>query len=273
MQVYRRMDIGTAKPSTELRRRLPHHLIDIVEPSSQFNAGQFVKAAEELVTQIRARGKVPLLSGGTAFYITSFLYGMPESPAADHAVRRKLLAMAREQGREALYALLKERDPLAAARIQPNDAYRITRALEVLEATGESLFSFRWPRALRKDFRFLVIGLQRDREELYGRIDQRVEQMFADGLLDEVKGLVGLGYGPTDPGMRGIGYRELLSMRSGCQTLSGVRDQIKRNSRRYAKRQLTFFRTVPGVRWIHPSEGGAIRGLLEQFLCGSPARA
>lgn len=270
MQVYRSMDIGTAKPPAELRRALPHHLIDVVDPSSQFNAGEFVKSAQNLAACIAQRGKVPVVSGGTAFYITSFLYGLPESPPSDPETRARIRAMARELELGALHGVLKERDPEAAARIQPNDVYRISRALEVLESTGESLFSFRWPRTLREDFRFLLIGLDRDREELFDRIDRRVDSMFAAGLLDEVKGLLAMGYTAVDPGMRGIGYREILSMRTGCETLAGTRDLIKRNSRRYAKRQLTFFRAVAGVRWFHPREREAIRDALDRFV-GSAA--
>ena len=270
MQVYRSMDIGTAKPAPELLRRLPHHLIDVAEPSHQFNAGEFVKASEALAAQIRQRGRVPLVCGGTAFYITSFLYGLPESPPGDPAARARLRELARVEGSDALARLLREKDPVAADRIPAGDTYRITRALEVLESTGESVYSFRWPRTLRDDFQFLILGLQRDREELYRRIEERVERMFSAGLLGEVKKLLAMGYGASDPGMRGIGYREILSMRSGCETLAGVRELIKRNSRRYAKRQLTFFRSVHGVRWFHPADAPLMRATIESFLAQSP---
>jgi tRNA dimethylallyltransferase len=266
LQVYRHMDVGTAKPGPQLRVRLPHHLIDIVEPSHQFNAGEFVTAAERLVRQISARGRIPVVCGGTAFYITSFLYGLPASPKGDPRARARLKELARVEGREALVRLLRERDPDAAARIPAADTYRITRALEVLESTGESVFSFRWPRSLRPDFQFLLLGLQRDREELYARIEARVDRMFSEGLLDEVKKLLSLGYGPEDPGMRGIGYREILGLRSGCATMADARDLIKRNSRRYAKRQLTFFRSVRGVKWFHPSDPELLRNAINEFL-------
>jgi tRNA dimethylallyltransferase len=216
MQVYRSMDIGTAKPPAELRRALPHHLIDVVDPSSQFNAGEFVKSAQDLAACITRRGRIPVVSGGTAFYITSLLYGLPESPPSDPEARSKIRQVARGMEAGALHRMLKERDPQAAARIQPNDVYRISRALEILEQTGQSLFSFRWPRTLREDFRFLLIGLDRDRTDLYDRIDRRVDGMFADGLVGEVKNLLAMGYTAADPGLRGIGYREILSMRAGC---------------------------------------------------------
>ncbi|HUI71971.1 MAG TPA: tRNA (adenosine(37)-N6)-dimethylallyltransferase MiaA [Spirochaetia bacterium] len=266
MQVYRHMDIGTAKPGIAARERPPLHLIDVAEPSYQWNAGEFVKSAETLVEQIRARDKVPVVCGGTAFYITSFLYGLPESPKGDAEARARLKEIARVEGRDALARLLRERDPVAASRIPEGDTYRITRALEVLESTGESLYSFQWPRALRAGFRFLLLGLQRDREDLYRRIEQRVDRMFSQGLVDEVKNLLSLGYGPDDPGMRGIGYREILQMRTGCQSLTGARELIKRNSRRYAKRQLTFFRSVEGVGWFAPTDVLRMQEAIDEFL-------
>ncbi len=269
LQVFRHMDVGTAKPSLQSRARLTHHLVDVANPSEQFNAGWFVKAAEALVPSIRSRGNFPVICGGTAFYITSFLYGLPESPPVDPAVREKFRALERQSGPEGLYSLLQQRDPGGAARIQPNDRYRIIRALEVHESTGRSLFSFRWPRTPRADFRFLLIGLEREREELYRRIGERVERMFNEGFLKEVKTLIALGYGPKDPGMRGIGYRELLQMRAGCLTMAGVRDLIARTTRRYAKRQLTFFRAVPDVVWMSPDRPSEVRERIEAFIAGS----
>ena len=270
MQVYRHMDVGTAKPDRVLRDSFPHHLIDVVDPSHQFNAGEFVNAAQDMVRQISSRGRVPVICGGTAFYITSFLYGLPESPKGDPQTRERLQELARVEGRDALVRMLRQRDPGAASRIPAADTYRIIRALEVLESTGESVFSFRWPRTLREDFRFLLLGLTRERDELYRRIEQRVDKMFSEGLLDEVKGLLSMGYGPADPGMRGIGYREILGIRSGCATLADARELIKRNSRRYAKRQLTFFKSVHGVTWFNPSEAPKIRASIQDFLAITP---
>jgi tRNA dimethylallyltransferase len=266
MQVYRHMDIGTAKPTPAERARLVHHLVDIVEPSCQFNAGQFVKAAEALVGEIWARGRIPVVSGGTAFYIRSFLYGLPEAPPGDPEAREGLQGRERREGRRALYEELCRRDPQAASRIQPNDGYRTIRALEILETAGRSVFSFHWPHTLREDFRFLLIGLDRERGELYGRIDERVRRMFETGLVAEVKRLMAMGCGPGDPGMRGIGYREFLQMQRGCTTLAGVREDIARDSRRYAKRQLTFFRTIEGVAWMHPDDRGSIQSLVSAFI-------
>jgi tRNA dimethylallyltransferase len=268
MQVYRHMDVGTAKPDPALLSVLPHHLIDIAEPSEQFNAGRFVKEAEALAVKIRARGRIPVICGGTAFYITSFLYGMPESPPADPAARERLRALERREGAAALYAMLQARDPQGAARIEAADSARVMRALEVLESSGRSLFSFHWPRTQRGGYRFLLIALTRERGELYRRIDARVRAMFSAGLLQEVTGLLDRGFGPADPGMRGIGYREILAMRAGCETLADARELIARNSRRYAKRQLTFFRAVSDVCWMDAGCPAAVREKVESFLAG-----
>lgn len=266
MQVYRHMDIGTAKPSARQRSLLPHHLVDIAEPSQQYNAGEFVKAAEGLIGQIRARGRVPVVSGGTAFYVRSLLFGLPESPPGSPETREALRERERCEGQRALYDELCRRDPQAAVRIQPNDRYRTIRALEILEATGRSVFSFRWPSVPRSDYRFLLIGLDRDRADLYARIEQRVSRMFETGLVAEVKHLLAMGYDRRDPGMRGIGYREFFEMQRGCMSMSGLREAIARDSRRYAKRQLTFFRAIGGVVWLHPDQAGEIRSRVEMFL-------
>jgi tRNA dimethylallyltransferase len=269
MQVYRHMDIGTAKPSLAERGRIPHHLFDVAEPSEQFNAGRFVTDAERLVGEIRQRGRVPVVAGGTAFYITSLLFGLPEAPPVDQAVRARLHEMERDEGSAALYRALSRSDPDAAARIQPNDRYRVMRALEVFQATGRSLFSYAWPRAPRTDMRFLLVGLDRPRAELYQRIAERVDAMFESGLIGEVKGLLDRGFLPRDPGMRGIGYREILDMRRGCDTFAEVRGKIAQSTRRYAKRQLTFFRAVPNVCWTSPESTDAIQARLEAFVAES----
>lgn len=266
MQVYKRMEIGTAKPSSALLARIPHHLISLLEPSDQYNAGEFVKMAEALVPQIRARGRFPVICGGTAFYMKSFLCGLPQSPPGSAEIRGKLRALEMEKGRGALYEELIKRDQEAAGRIKPNDGHRILRALEILESTGKSVFSFHWPRSPRQDFDFMLIGLERPREALYRRIDERVERMFESGLVDEIRRLIMLGYGPHDPGMQGIGYREFFQMQTGCITISDVKDLIKRNTRRFAKRQLTFFRSIPGVKWMGLDDPTAIRSVIEAFI-------
>jgi len=249
------MDIGTAKPTEELRLKVPHHLIDIKEPDEQFNLGEFIRRADQLVSEIRNRGKIPIVSGGTAYYLKHFIYGLPTSPKADPAVREQLKRELNERGSETLYRELENLDPLSAERIAPGDTYRILRALEVYRSSGKPLSAYPPAASPREGLDCVTVGLYRDREELNRRIDERVDIMIQQGLVDEVKGFISRGYGPNTPGMRGIGYREFFLMReSGCMTLEDVKELIKRNSRRYAKRQMTFFRQLPDVVWVHPEE-------------------
>jgi len=255
MQVYRGMDIGSAKPEPEVLSSVPHHLIDILDPDVQFNAGKFVSMADSLVREITERGRIPVLSGGTAFYFRNFLTGLPGVPVSDSAVRSELERELEVKGSDFLYRELERVDPLRAEKISRRDTFRIIRALEVYRVSGNPPSSYEVPSKIRPHLNPLILGLDRPRAELYRRIDMRVDVMFSRGLPDEVKTLIERGYGREDPGMKGIGYREFfLQADIGELTVSGVSDLIKRNSRRYAKRQLTFFRKIPGVRWFSPGD-------------------
>jgi tRNA dimethylallyltransferase len=267
VQVYRGLDIGSAKPPREFREKIPHHLIDILDPRGQFTVGAFVRAAENLIREICGRGCVPIVSGGTAFYFHSLVCGLPPTPAADDYVRRQLEEDCKDLGLPAMYRRLESLDPLSAGRISANDRYRILRALEVCRVAGGPLSRLERPGRPREDFSFLIIGLEREREELYRRIDSRVDEMFQAGLAREVKGLLRRGCGAADPGMRGIGYREFFLLGgNGCLRLKDVAQAVKADSRRYAKRQLTFFKSLPGVNWIHPGREEAVHELVFGFL-------
>ncbi|MEW5817508.1 MAG: tRNA (adenosine(37)-N6)-dimethylallyltransferase MiaA [Spirochaetota bacterium] len=267
IQVYRYLDIGTAKPSRSLRKLLPHHMIDIVDPSEQFSTGEFVKLADRIATEVYSRGKLPVISGGTAFYIRNFIFGLPETPPGNSKIRKRLHKELEEDGIEPLYAELKRCDPVTAGRLSLSDHYRITRALEVFRLTGKPVSSFRVPFSFRKEYRFLILGIDRSRAELHDRINKRVDQMFLSGLYGEVKKLLSMGFSEKDPGLQGIGYREFLQMRrNGCTTLGEVKDQIKRDSRQYAKRQLTFFKSISEVQWFHPEEIDKIEDEVRYFL-------
>jgi tRNA dimethylallyltransferase len=278
MQVYRGMDIGTAKASRELRERLPHHLIDIRNPDEQFNVGEFVRLADEAVRDIWRRGALPVVSGGAGFYLNNLVLGLPAAPPSDPAIRRALREELLSRGAAALAAELRECDPRSAEKIHGNDHYRLLRALEVFRLTGRPLSDYSRSGASpaeagRPACRFLLIGLDRRREEVYRRIETRCARMFREGLPAEVEGLFAAGYGPGDPGMRAIGYREFF-VEDGpgefrlSADLPGVEALIARNSRRYAKRQITYFSSIPGVRWIAASEDPAarIRRELEALL-------
>lgn len=267
MQIYRQLDIGTAKPSSAIRKELPHHLIDVRNPDEQFSAGDFVRAADRLVAEIWDRGSIPVISGGTAFYFRNFLYGLPETPSCYPDIRRDVNKSVETHGVAHAYELLRQVDPVSASRISVNDRYRIERALEVFHGSGRPLSSFELPQIYRDKFRMLLIGLNRPRRELYGRIDRRVDVMFLNGLKSEVASLIARGHTSTDPGMRGIGYHEFMTMRrEGCISISTIKDLIKKNSRNFAKRQLTFFRSFHEVQWIHPDESGELSSVIERFL-------
>jgi len=258
MQVYRGMDIGTAKPSPEERLHLPHHLIDIRNPDEQFTAGDFVRLAREAIDDISGRGCIPVVAGGTGFYLKNLVLGLPEAPPSDQAIRDALKHELQEKGAAALMEELTRFDPVSAGKIHLNDEYRLLRALEVQRLCKKPLSSFNVSTgdgASGYDFR--IIGLYRPREELYRRINERCAAMFAKGLPDEVKKLYDAGYTPRDPGLRAIGYREFFvedPPASGVfrlsQDIEGVQALVAMNSRRYAKRQITFFSSLPGAKWV-----------------------
>ena len=268
MQVYRGMDIGTAKPDAAFLSRVKHHLIDIREPGEQFHAGDFVALADSLVSEISGRGRLPVICGGTGFYFKNFIYGLPEAPPSDEFVRRRLQTELEEEGIAPLLKRLEAADPVSASRINKNDYYRILRALEVFEASGRPLSGYRIPSKPREQYDCLLIGLVREREELYERINRRVDIMFAEGLEDEVAGLRAAGCTETDPGMKGIGYREFFNAEREGWTKERLREIVKRNSRRYAKRQITWFGQLDGINWFSPDDIDGISACVGSFLSG-----
>ncbi|MHC6202595.1 tRNA (adenosine(37)-N6)-dimethylallyltransferase MiaA [Breznakiellaceae bacterium SP9] len=273
MQVYRGMNIGTAKPSDEERRLVPHHLLDICLPNEQFTAGDFVCRADSAVKDISARSLLPVLSGGTGFYLKNFIQGLPETPPSDAGLRTALKTELQKRGAQAFADELAQGDPESAERIHVHDEYRLLRAVEVLRLTGRPLSSFSWKQASRPEYRFLIIGLRTAREVLYRRINERCARMFALGLPAEVKELFEQGYRPCDPGLRAIGYREFFAEdESGnyrfLEDEAGVQALVAQNSRRYAKRQVCFFSSLPDANWVDaddkPLEG--IKRLIEAWL-------
>jgi tRNA dimethylallyltransferase len=265
VQVYRGLDIGAAKPSATVLAALPHHLIDILNPDEQFNAGDFVRLADRACAAIHARGALPVISGGAGFYLRNFVLGLPEAPPSDPLIRKALETEFRDRGAQALMEELAACDPVSAGRIHLNDTYRLRRALEVFRSSGRPLSSFASTGAARENrppYRFRILGLERPREEMFRRINQRCALMFRRGLPDEVRRLHEAGYGPGDPGMRAIGYREFfIEEAPGQWRLDSDTDKVQelaaRNSRRYAKRQITFFASIPNVKWISAQDDPA----------------
>ncbi len=277
MQIYRGMDIGTAKPTPAERAAIPHHLIDIAEPEEPFSAVDYVAAAGEAVTDILSRGKLPILCGGTGLYLDAFLRGESvETPGADPALREELLALATERGAEFLHAQLREVDPESADAIHPNNLRRVIRALELYRTTGVT--KTEWDRRSREApsrFRATVLGLSyTNRNILYDRIERRVDQMLTDGLLEETRALAARGvfhHSPT--AAAAIGYKELLPYLAGECTLEDAIAELKTATRRYAKRQMTWFLAKPYIQWI-AADGGELPRKYEEIvnmaleLCG-----
>lgn len=269
MDVYKNMDIGTAKPDKSLLEHITHHLINIVDPDRQFNAGEFVEKAGQSVKDILNRRKIPLIVGGTAFYIRNFIFGMPDSPRSNKKIRENLYKKLKKYGLKRLYDRLATIDPDYARKIGERDQLRIIRALEIYEATGLPVSSYNVPDRLDSRYAFLLLGLFRPREDLNARINERVDVMFNRGLVKEVKELIRAGYTFSDPGMKGIGYREFGIMRTGCLSYNNVREMIKAHTRQYAKRQMTFFKAFPEVNWIDADDYGGITELVKDFLASN----
>ena len=255
-QIYRRMDIGTAKPTADELTRVRHHLIDVIEPSDTYDAVRFAREAEAVISELLARSVEPLVVGGTGFYMTSLFEGLFEGPGRDEEVRAILKERSEREGTEELHRELASIDPESASAIHRNDASRVIRALEVHATSGRTLSEWKRERPREPMYRAEYFGLTMPRGELYERIDARVDAMMQSGLLDEVRRLVADGaLAPDMPAASAVGYRELLEVVSGrTDDLTSAVERIKRNTRRYAKRQLTWFGSVPDVHWIDVGE-------------------
>jgi tRNA dimethylallyltransferase len=266
MQIYRYMDIGTAKPTPEEQAAIRHHLVDVVDPDEPFDAARFRDLATQAIRMIRREGRRPFVVGGTGLYIKALIHGLFEAPAADPQVRRRLQSEAAADA-EAVYRRLEEEDPESAARIHPNDTYRVIRALEVLESTGVPLSRHLGRHGfLREHYPALKILLNMDRGELYRRIDLRVDQMVQQGLLEEVRSLLQRGYAPDLKSMQAIGYRHMLDYLAGKTGWKESVALLKRDTRRYAKRQLTWFRADPAMQEASPGEGDRLAARIHHFL-------
>jgi tRNA dimethylallyltransferase len=251
MKVYRRMDIGTAKPSSEARQQVRYHMIDIVEPSESFSVGLFLEGANAAIDDIRSRGKAVIAVGGTALYIKALLYGLFEGPGSDEQVRAELRAGAAAEGLAALHRELVRVDPEAADRINVNDAKRIIRALEVYQLTGKPISSFQKQfEAERPLHDWTIIGLRRERPIESRRINARVKRMIDEGLVDEVKSLLAEDKPLSQQARCAIGYAEITEHLEGRMSLDDAVELIKKNTRRLAKGQRTWFKTFRPMHWI-----------------------
>ncbi|MDH6672050.1 tRNA dimethylallyltransferase [Paenibacillus sp. LBL] len=257
MQVYRGMDIGTAKISADEMEGIPHHLIDIHEPDHPYSVAEFQEQSRRLITEIAGRGKLPFLVGGTGLYVESVCYGYQFSETgADEAFRDEQFRYANENGAEALHRKLADVDPETADRLHPNDLRRVVRALEVFHMTGIPLSAQLAPQTKQSPYDLCLVGLTMDRQMLYNRIEERIDLMLNQGLVDEVAALMDKGYAPGLVSMQGLGYKEIVSHLNGEFSYEEAVVLLKRDTRRFAKRQLSWFRHMKDIEWVDVTDSG-----------------
>jgi tRNA dimethylallyltransferase len=268
-QIYRHMDIGTAKPSPEERKRVRHYFVDELDPAEHFDAGEFGRKGREIIGQIFGNGKVPIVVGGSGLYLRALVDGFFEGPSADHGVRSGLFHRAKEEGNESLLRELQQVDPESASGMRPSNIRRIVRALEVHLLTGSTMTSLQKSN-VPANFVPAIFALRWKRAELYRRIDARVDVMIGEGFLEEVRRLKQLGYDPSLNALQTVGYKEAFKHLAGEIAEDSMIELIKRNSRRYAKRQMTWFRTDKRIAWFDVEEenefGQIAKAMAEQFV-------
>jgi len=264
MQVYRGMDIGTSKPDTAQQALVPHHLFSVAEPDEEFNAADYLRQGRAEIEAIAARGRVPLIVGGTGLYVQALLHGLSSAPEGDRQIRLQL----QQQNPAKLYEHLREVDPQAAAKIKPQDTLRIIRALEVFITTGTPLSAHHATHQFRPaPYNALRLCLNRNRPELYRRINQRVDQMFADGIVQEVSELRKRGIAETEKPMQAIGYRHVVNYLNGACSLDETLRCMKKDTRHFAKRQITWQKRIPEARWINlPREQDLVAHCVKKAL-------
>ncbi len=269
VQVYRDLDVGTAKPSAEQRRLVPHHLIDILDPDQEYSAALFRRQADEIIHRLHLQKTPIFVAGGTGLYLKVLSRGLFRGPAGDPQLRASLYRRAESGGEGVLYQELQRLDPEGASRIHPHDIFRVVRALEVCTLAGRPISHFHGEHGFRESpYEILKIGLHCEKEELYRRIESRVEKMLEMGWVGEVQSLLDRGYSPRVKSMRSLGYKHIVSYLSGEITLPQAHDLIKRDTRRYAKRQITWFKSDPEIHWF-PSDqnhGLEIRAMVMEFF-------
>lgn len=272
MQIYQHMDIASAKPTQEEMQGIPHHLIDFVSPFEPFSVADYVKLAREKISEIAGRGKLPIVAGGTGLYISSLVDNIEfTEQEPDPSVRNRLRKQAEEEGIGALYERLLDIDPEAAEKIHPNNTKRVVRALELYETTGLTLTEQNTrSRQTPPPFSAFMIALCPERERLYERIGLRVDIMAKEGLFSEAEKLKEMGLTREMQSMQGIGYKEAFDYLSGLTTKEACLEEIKKATRHYAKRQLTWFRRDKRYHWVNPEEEGSLSAVLEEFTWKNP---
>jgi len=265
-QLYRFLDIGTAKPTSKERKSIPHHCIDIKNPDEPFNAGMFSQLAREIIDDILRCEKTPIVVGGSGLYIKALIDGVIQGDYRDEGIREKLKERESEEGLDSLFHYLKKVDPEAAGKIHSNDSKRINRALEVYEITGSPISQLQKFKTIPANFPSFQCGLQWPRERLYQRIEQRVDKMMESGLVDEVEKLREMGYNSNLNSLNTLGYKEIFLYLDGQLSKEEAVELIKRNTRRFAKRQMTWFRRDSRIQWIPVNEPVDWEVIVQQIL-------
>ena len=249
-QIYKLLDIGTAKPSQKELRKIKHHFVDDLHPGQDFNASKFEEESIQIIKNLHQKNKIPIVAGGSGLYVKALVDGIFNSVGKDEEYREELLHLKNNFGEEYLYKILKEKDPESAAKIIPQNWKRVMRALEVFHLTGKTIGEMQSGYQREIDFEFLQIGLDWDRETLYRNIENRVDEMIVNGLVDEVKYILKTGYSSKINALNTVGYKEIIYYLDGEITFERAIELIKRNTRRFAKRQLTWFRKDERIKWI-----------------------
>ena len=267
MQIYKNMDIGTAKPNLEERMGVIHHLIDIINPDENFSVAEFQRLAGGIIDDLISNKKLPIIVGGTGLYINSLIYDMDFTQfASNRKLRETLQEEAEKMGNEYIHDKLKKIDPNLAGRIHPNNVRRVIRAIEVYHGTGDKMGDFSRDIVLNDEYEFFLAGLTKERSELYDRINKRVDIMIEQGLIKEVRDLVNLGYSKDLISFKGLGYKEIIEYLEGRYDLNEAIRILKRNTRRYAKRQLTWFRRYESINWYNVSDYPTGENLAEHII-------
>ncbi len=270
MQLYRYMNIGTAKPAPHETEKVPHHMIDVADPDDAFDAGTFAEMASEHIRRLIHRKKIPFVVGGTGLYIKALVHGLSRARPADAQVISRLKAEAEKIGGKALHDRLAKLDPQAAGKIHPNDTFRVIRALEIYIKTGKPISHYHNKhRFIDRKFDTLKIGLELPRETLYQRINTRVDIMIQEGLLSEVRGLFEKGYAKDLKSMQSLGYRHMTAFLNQEISWEEAVDTLKRDTRHYAKRQMTWFKADAEINWFRPEQINVMQGAIASFLSGT----
>ena len=267
MLFYRGMDIGTAKPPPGMRALVPHHFIDIIDPWESYSVGKYVDGVETLINDTGSKKRKFLVVGGSPLYIKGLVDGIFNGPEADWNIRKELEEIAEKKGNLYVHGVLQQIDPVKAGELHPNDLRRIIRAIEVYRITGEPVSVLQEQYKLaRKNYRFKVMCITRERKDIYRRINERVDTMFEKGLVDEVRSLVDNPEGLSKEARQALGYKEVIQYLDGGLTLDDAKEMVKLNTRRFAKRQMTWFRSFPDVQWLEAEEHEEPKSISEEII-------